>query len=123
MNKKSCGDSSENICNCGPYGRMLEPRLLLLLKNKKAYGYELIGELKRNDITNLRFDIGAVYRALREMEKNGAVRSTWAESAAGPSKRIYQITKKGRSNLKKWGEIIRQRKKSLEKFLRLYKKG
>ena len=94
---------------------------MLLLKKKNAYGYELISELKRNDIPNLHFDVGAVYRALRDMEKNGAVRSTWAESAAGPSRRIYQITQKGRVNLKKWGEIIRQRKKSLEKFLAAYK--
>jgi len=108
-------------CNCGPHGRMLEPRLLLLLKKKNAYGYELLNELRRNDITKLPIDVGAVYRALRYMEKNGAVRSTWAESAAGPSKRIYQITKKGRGNLKKWEGIIRQRKKALEKFLAAYK--
>ena len=121
MSKRNCCDSSENTCSCGPHGRLMEPRLLLLLKKKTAYGYELINELKKSDTPKLPFDVGAVYRALRDMEKNGAVRSIWAESAVGPKKRIYQITRKGRMGLKKWVKIVHQRKKALENFLAAYK--
>jgi len=95
---------------------MLEPRLLLLLKKKKTYGYELIGELKDSDV-------GAVYRALREMEESGAVRSSWAKGEKGPAKRVYEITKSGRCRLDEWALIIKERKRSLEMFLKLYKKG
>jgi PadR family transcriptional regulator, regulatory protein PadR len=116
MSKNSCCDSSKNICSCGPHGRMLEPRLLLLLKKKKTYGYELISELKNSDV-------GAVYRALRAMEKNNVVRSSWAKGEKGPAKRVYEITKIGRRRLDEWAFIIKERKKSLEKFLKLYKKG
>jgi DNA-binding PadR family transcriptional regulator len=93
---------------------MLPPRLLLLLRKNKAYGYELIGKLPE-------CDVGAVYRGLREMEKNNLVRSSWAKGEKGPAKRVYEITKSGRRRLDEWALIIKERKKSLEKFLAAYK--
>ena len=44
---------------------------------------------------------GVLYPALRRMEKKGWVRSEWAETDTGRRARFYELTKKGRTALKR----------------------
>ena len=44
-------------------------------------------------------DTGAVYRVLRKLERDGCAESSWAASAAGPRRRLYRLTDKGRQAL------------------------
>jgi len=110
-------------CQC-PSGRMtrfLQPRLLLLLaKMKQSHGYELIehiGELGFEEETP---DVGAVYRNLRNMEKEGLVTSEWDTKGTGPARRLYRLTLDGEEMLHSWAVSIRQRKIALEQFLEAY---
>ena len=42
---------------------------------------------------------GAMYRALRGLERDGFAESSWAKSVAGPQRRLYRVTNKGRREL------------------------
>lgn len=70
---------------------------LLLLAEEPAHGYELLGRLPA--VGPFGVDLGALYRALRGMEDEGLVTSTWEPSAAGPDRRVYRITGRGRQAL------------------------
>ena len=75
--------------------RFAEPAVLLLLRERPVHGYELLEQLP--DLTGERVDMGNLYRFLRLLESDGIVRSEWDDRAAGPSKRIYELTDEGRA--------------------------
>jgi DNA-binding PadR family transcriptional regulator len=70
--------------------------LLLLLEGGASYGYELRRELAAND---LEIDASVLYRVLRGLERDGLVESRWMRSDAGPRRRFYRLTAKGRRQL------------------------
>jgi len=69
----------------------LQPCLLLLLHEHPDHGYELVARLRPLHDG----DPGGVYRALRELEGHGQVRSQWQLSDVGPVRRRYVITPDG----------------------------
>jgi len=74
--------------------QFLDPTLLLLLKESPAHGYTLLGRMAEFDLDFL--DPAVIYRALRKMEKQGWVTSTWEEEETqGPPRRVYAITPAG----------------------------
>lgn len=115
--------SEADRCQC-PGGRMtrfLQPRLLLLLaKMKQSYGYELIEHIGDFGFEEETQDVGAIYRNLRNMEKEGLVTSEWDTEGAGPARRLYRLTPDGEEMLRSWAVSIRQRKAALERFLEAY---
>jgi poly-beta-hydroxybutyrate-responsive repressor len=73
----------------------LRPCLLLLLLDGPSHGYDLIRRLDPFGVTD--GDPGHVYRALRSLERDRMVRSTWAPSSAGPARRVYHLTAHGQA--------------------------
>lgn len=71
----------------------LRPCLLLLLLDGPSHGYDLIRRLDPFDVTD--GDPGHVYRALRSLERDRMVRSSWTPSSAGPARRVYRLTPRG----------------------------
>jgi DNA-binding PadR family transcriptional regulator len=63
-----------------------------------------------------------MYTTLRRMEEEGLLKSDWKENKSGPDSREYQITKKGETYLKKWLEMIIERKKMMDKLVEFYSK-
>ena len=82
---------------------MLTPWILLLSLEQPAHGYELLRRLDtvgpaRPEERGRYPDSGAVYRILRNLEKDGLVRSTWEDAPGrGPERRIYELTLSGLS--------------------------
>ena len=115
-------DSDSNVCECSErrVPRLLHPFILLALKEKDSYGYELIEKISEFRFHNSPPDVGAVYRNLRAMEKEGWVKSKWDTKGNGPAKRIYRITPQGEEILHGWAVTLQKRKESLEQFLDLY---
>lgn len=115
-------DSGPNICGCSEHRvpRLLQPFILLILKGKESYGYELIEKISEFRFHNTPPDVGAVYRNLRNMEKEGWVKSKWDTKGAGPAKRIYWITPQGEEILHGWAVTVQKRKEALDQFLKLY---
>ena len=76
--------------------KRLSAWLLLLLRAGDSHGWALFTQLR--DL-GLVFDSGRAYRALRELEGEGAVTSHWAASHSGPRRRAYHLTPEGRGRL------------------------
>ncbi|MCK4797441.1 MAG: helix-turn-helix transcriptional regulator [Spirochaetes bacterium] len=115
-------DLAKNKFPSGRTPRFLQPCILLLLSQKKSYGYKLIDNLKKEGFIETTPDPGIVYRILRKFEKEGFVKSNWIENDKGPAKRIYSLTQSGKSTLKEWSKAIQVKVANLNKFLEEYKK-
>jgi PadR family transcriptional regulator PadR len=101
--------------------RFLQPCLLLLLHQNPSHGYNLIDGLVSNGYAEEPVDSGAIYRYLREMERDGLVVSEWDTGAtAGPARRIYRITTEGDRVLALWMSDLRQTDKILRRLLAAY---
>ena len=117
-------DEKERSCDFSLHrvSRFIQPSLLLFLSRGQSYGYELIDKLKRLGFHEESIDVGAVYRNLRKLEKEGFVESTWYMKGAR-KKRVYKITPQGRALLRIWVERVKERKKALDKFISLCQGG
>jgi PadR family transcriptional regulator PadR len=124
QNSQNCQtiDSDPNTCGCSEQRvpRLLQPFILLVLKGKESYGYELIEKVSEFRFHNSPPDVGAIYRNLRNMEREGWVKSKWNTKGSGPAKRIYRITPQGEEILHGWAITVQKRKEGLDQFLRLY---
>jgi DNA-binding PadR family transcriptional regulator len=96
----------------------IQARILLELNQKPAYGYELMEALGED--ADLAPDPGGLYRALRCMEEEGLVQSTWDVSSSGPARRIYQLTGLGSDTLEAWAVTLRRTRQWLDDFLENY---
>ena len=96
----------------------LVPILLLMLREWSSYGYELMERLATFGLAAM--NPGTFYRTLRQMEKNGMVRSSWDTSETGPARRMYSITEAGENYLKYWADSLNQYQKMMDTFFRLY---
>lgn len=94
--------------------------LLFLARDDELYGAAINERLKSIWAQNWCFDPGAVYRTLRELEAEGAVRSYWETSDSSRPKHIYHLTETGRQQLARWREDIAARLKNLQYFLAEY---
>lgn len=95
----------------------LQPCLLLLVLEQPGYGYDLVGRLKPLGIND---DAASVYRALRLLEHDGAVTSSWRTSDTGPARRVYNLTETGESMLRQWVAALEDTSMSLARWLDRY---
>jgi PadR family transcriptional regulator PadR len=72
---------------------VLEFCVLALLRDDERYSYELVRAL--GDVAGLVTSEGTLYPLLGRLRREGMVQSTWRESASGPPRRYYRITKNG----------------------------
>jgi len=95
----------------------LQPCLLLLVLEQPGYGYDLVGRLKPLGIND---DAASVYRALRLLEHDGAVTSSWRTSDTGPARRVYNLTETGETMLRDWVAALEDTSMSLARWLDRY---
>lgn len=95
----------------------LQPCLLLLVLEQPGYGYDLVGRLKPLGIHD---DAASVYRALRLLEHDGAVTSSWRTSETGPARRVYNLTETGEAILRQWVAALEDTSISLARWLDRY---
>ena len=105
--------------NGAPPRTWLTPYLLMMLRSWNAYGYELVRQLTLFGFGAV--DPGTVYRALRELERDGYVTSAWDTSVtSGPARRVYTITDAGVAALGLWADALNNYRQTLDRFFRLY---
>ena len=75
------------------------PLILSVLLGGESYGYEIIREVRMLSGNQLDWSEGMIYPALRRLEEKGMLRSRWVESEAGPRRKYYSITRRGRAAL------------------------
>lgn len=97
----------------------LSTYLLMMLRSWNAYGYELVRQLAFFGFPTI--DRAAVYRALRELEQEGYVTSSWDTSVtSGPARRIYAITEAGVATLNVWAAALDNYRQTLDRLFQLY---
>jgi poly-beta-hydroxybutyrate-responsive repressor len=101
--------------------RYIQPSLLLGLKRRPSYGYELIHTLQDFGFVEGTAPPGMIYRHLRQLESDGLVLSQWETEGTGPAKRIYRITEEGESVLSLWIDYMEKQAETLLNFIRIYK--
>lgn len=90
--------------------------LLLLLRERKAHGYDLLERLP--ELTGEeRVDVGNLYRVLRALEEQGLVGSEWDDSPPGPAKRTYELTAAGGEALDRWATSLAETRTRIDRFL------
>jgi len=105
-------------CAMGNLYRFVEPVVLFLLKRKgQSYGYELSSELAAHALTDAEIEAAALYRTLRQLEKNGFVRSEWDSSHGGPARRLYMLTELGETHLQEWVRVLEHMSASMSRFV------
>lgn len=96
--------------------------LLMMLRSWNAYGYELVRQLTLFGFGAI--DPANVYRALRELERDGYVTSEWDTNVtSGPARRVYTITDAGVEALALWSSALDNYRQSLDRFFQLYQGG
>ena len=92
--------------------------LLVVLKDLNLHGYEIMRTLKDNFAVVT--DPGTVYRALRQLERDGYITSWWDSKEQGPARRVYTLTDSGTDALKMWSAALEQYRTNLDTFFSLY---
>jgi len=114
MDIDACSCSGKNLV------KLVKPAVLLLLYREELHGYELVRRLSAIFASGrMQPDSSAVYHALRSMEEQGLVVSSWVVSEGGPARRSYRITPDGELCARKWFETLREYHAALGDFLRL----
>lgn len=103
--------------------RYIQPCLLLALKRKPSYGYELIQGIGEYGFVEGPAPPGMIYRHLRDLEADGLVVSQWETEGAGPAKRMYQLTGEGSEVLDYWIGYMKQQAEKLLRFVQRYEGG
>lgn len=88
----------------------LDGMILAVVATAPAHGYAVIEELRRRSAGTFDLPEGTVYPALHRLEAEGLLASTWA-SASGRKRRVYRLTRRGRSALeqrrREWTDFSR----------------
>ena len=86
----------------------LEYCILLLIRNRSCYGYEIMHELSIWPITTVKES--TIYPLLRRLQVDGCLEATWQPSTEGlPPRKYYSITAAGKKYLeemsREWNEL------------------
>lgn len=92
--------------------------LLVMLEEQNLHGYEIMKALRAKfDVIS---DAGTVYRALRQLERDGYIFSWWDPKDQGRARRIYTLTAEGHQALALWSVALEQYRSNLDAFFHLY---
>ncbi len=73
--------------------------ILAVLADGPRHGYAIAREIERRSADALSMGEGALYPALRALEREGYVTSEWQPQPSGPARRIYTLTDSGRARM------------------------
>ena len=98
----------------------LVPVALLTLREKSSHVYELMDHIVGFGFEQI--NPGTLYRALRQMEKDGLCESEWETSngGGGAACRTYSVTDNGEAYLGSWAEGRKKYQRVLDTFYLAY---
>lgn len=83
--------------------------ILAVLSGGPHHGYAIAREIERRSREALSVGEGALYPALRALEREELVQSEWQTQPSGPARRVYTLTDAGHaklaSSLKSWSRF------------------
>ena len=106
----------------GKSERYIQPSILMGLRHKPSYGYEIIQTIQEFGFVEGQAPPGMIYRHLRDLEAAGLVISSWKTEGAGPAKRVYEMTPEGEKALALWVKYMEQQAQKLMSFIKAFRK-
>lgn len=73
-------------------------------------------------VPSLRADSAAIYRTLKQLEKDGELGAEWDTTGGGPAIRVYRLTSHGWKTLEGWRDDVLDRLTNLQHFIDSYAK-
>ena len=80
----------------------LDLLLLTTVVGSPRHGYAIVEELRRRSSGLFDLSEGTVYPALYRLERGGLLESRWS-SEGGRRRRVYSVTRRGRTELERLG--------------------
>jgi poly-beta-hydroxybutyrate-responsive repressor len=123
MSTKTSRPRNQRRAGSGKAERYIQPSILMSLRRKPSYGYEIIQTIQEFGFVEGQAPPGMIYRHLRELESTGLVQSSWKTEDRGPAKRVYELTPEGEETLALWSEYMEQQAQKLTSFIKAYRKA
>jgi PadR family transcriptional regulator PadR len=80
---------------------LLEFLVLKIISAEKVYAADILGQLGKTEFATQE---GTLYPLLSKMRREGLLDYEWQESEAGPPRKYYELTAKGREQLRETDE-------------------
>jgi DNA-binding PadR family transcriptional regulator len=124
MNDRKTSRAKADFSGCACSGahlpKLVQPLLLAALAREPLHGYAIAQRIARADACpGAPPDHSGVYRLLRGMERRGLLTSKLAESEAGPARREYALTARGRACLARWADSLARYRGTIDAVLAL----
>ncbi len=87
----------------------METLLLIIIDILPVHGYQIAKELNKRSHGYFNFNGSTIYSALRRLEDEGLVLSSWQQVTRKQDRRYYEITGKGR-------QILAEKLAELQRF-------
>lgn len=123
MSNKFAPPHRKRQAGSGKAERYIQPSILMGLRRKPSYGYEIIQTIQEFGFVEGQAPPGMIYRHLRDLEAAGLVTSAWKTEDAGPAKRVYELTPEGEKALALWVEYMEQQAQKLMNFIKAFRKA
>ncbi len=85
--------------------------LLAALASGPAHGYAIVDAVRSRSDGAFDLAEGTVYPALYRLERRGLLESGWADGDGARRRRVYRLTRRGRTELSRrretWGSYVR----------------
>jgi PadR family transcriptional regulator PadR len=122
MSTKISHPRGKREAGSGKAERYIQPSILMGLRRKPSYGYEIIQTIQEFGFVEGQAPPGMIYRHLRDLEAAGLVISSWRTEGSGPAKRVYELTPEGEKALALWAEYMEQQAQKVMHFIKAYRK-
>jgi poly-beta-hydroxybutyrate-responsive repressor len=122
MSTKISRQRGKRQAGSGKAERYIQPSILMGLRRKTSYGYEIIQTIQEFGFVEGPAPPGMIYRHLRDLDAAGLVISSWRTEGTGPAKRVYELTPEGGEALMLWAEYMEQQAQKLMSFIKAYRK-
>ena len=97
---------------------LLVPYVLLAVSLQRAHGYAIEEYLRQAGLLGV--EMTTLYRTLRQLEKDGLLRSAWEPGPSGPARRVYSLTDVGMTWLDSWATALSAYRGMIDRFFGLY---
>jgi len=126
MSRKRRAEPEFADCPCAgsTLNKLVHPAILTVLGRGPLHGYGTVREIGEMPMfAGEKPDPAGVYRCLKLMEEQGLLTSSWDLPDAGPAKRSYALTAKGRECLRQWIGTLEQHREAIGALLALARKA
>ena len=99
---------------------VLEFSILLIIARDEIYASDILKELKEADLIVVE---GTIYPLLSRLKVAGLLKYNWVESKAGPPRKYYSLTPKGKEILGQLNDTWHALSKSINSLIKQYEKN